>query len=335
MKTLARWASALLGTAAAFFCLSAYLVSPPDRSRIDGVCNDARGLPSSIPPDREIGWRVAVISDVQSGFRYLPRILERAERRDPSATVILGDLSADHDENHMQLPVRELKACELRSPILAIPGNHDIRGDAGAAEWGSWFGPRTFDFQVQDARLVGLDNSQGPLDAQGLAALKAKLEKLEGRHAILCLHRDVVDWEGKRRMGAEEANRALLDLIKGYDIPLVLMGHWHQAVEVVKGKTKFVVVPPSGDTSRDTGALPVTLTILKYDGKGFTIEYERIERDFWTDLEGFYIHMALAHVRPQPLWTFGALIACAAGWWLFIRWKRASAPSTIAPEVKT
>lgn len=293
---------------------------------------------------REIGpesdaWSVVVLADVQGGFAYLPEIFRRAASHRPQAILVLGDLSSDSDEDHLRVPVWVMKRTPPPAKLFLVPGNHDIERTKGIPEFLRWFGSLTFDVRIGSVRFIGLNNADGPLDEAALAELREKLEQAGVRSEciVLCLHREIVDWEGKRGQPVEERNRPLLELIRSAKPAMVLTGHHHQSYDGWRGPTRFIVAPPSGDRSRDTGPVPVSFLVLRWTGRELEVETHRFERSMSTEAKGAYLHLALAHVQPffrrHPFVAYGLLLlgiaSGIAAWIYFIRRVR-TAPSSSA-----
>ena len=100
-----------------------------------------------------------------------------------------------------------------------------------------------------------------------------------------------------------------------------------------RGSTRFIVAPPSGDRSRDTGQTPVSFLVLRWTGNSYVIELERFFRNNHSELVGVFLKVALADLRPlyeQSPRLFGLLflisiVACPAGWALWARARRSTA----------
>ncbi len=272
-------------------------------------------------------WSVMLMADVQDGYHCIPELLRRGAALAPKAVIVLGDLSADHDEEHARLPARMFRRHPPSAPLFVAPGNHDIRGESGRAPFLAWYGSTTFEVKIGRARFLGADNSGGPLSSAALDELEARLAAARGEDVILCIHRDIFDWPGKHNPGAEAENAALLELIRKHAVKMVLCGHHHYSHSEVRGPTRFVIAPTSGNRSHDTGQNPVSFLMLRWTGREYVFDLGRTYRSNASELIGQIDHVALSHLRPpferHPL-AFGSLLvltvlACAGGW--FVRSK--------------
>jgi 3',5'-cyclic AMP phosphodiesterase CpdA len=288
---------ALLAGAWSLFAASAIWVEPIHPSRLPQAGNAAvhRLAPGSDGP-----WSIVLLSDVQDGFAYLPEILERANRLDPLATLVLGDLSRQQDWEHLQLPVMMLRESDIPGVLFAVPGNHDVRGEAGRKEFVETFGATTFSVLIGDVLVLGLDNADGTLSDDPLRNLRSHLDEAEagGWRVVLCLHRDLIDWAAQEPVGAEAINSELLRLIMQHSVEMVLTGHSHLPHEEVREATRFVVLPSSGDRSRDTSNSVVSFSRLEYRDGELTLQSFSFERVWTTELQGTCLHVLYSHLRP-------------------------------------
>ncbi len=315
---LPRWLWALAG----LLCGSAFLygvaalnVDPGDPGPAPGAAN---ATVHELPGDDAAPWNLLVVSDIQEGFPYLPRILREGAALRPSAVIVLGDVAITHDEEHLALPVRMMRRAPVPAPLFAIPGNHDIKGGEGAEAFVRRFGADRFDFRIGRTRFLGLNNADGVLTDVALAELDRRLGKAgeDGERVVLCVHRNLIDLD-EHHGYVEESNRPLLDILLARRVPLVLGGHWHEFRDVTRGATRFVVAPPSGDRSLETGQDLVSWFILRWTGSEFAFDVESFERRNADELEGHFLRMALVHLQPayrrSPLAGGALLAALAAG----------------------
>lgn len=249
-------------------------------------------------------WAVAILSDIQAGFCYLPEVLERVQEEEPTAVLLLGDLATRPNWTHLQLPVRELRRACLEVPLFAIPGNHDVRGAENRVEFAACFGGTEFEVGLGSIRLVGLDNSGfEPVAEATLTRLERAFSRARerGQRIVLCTHRDLIDWEGKTRRGSEVEHARVLDLIAAWKVELVLCGHYHWTHDEVRGPTRFVVVPPTGDRFRGSEMAPVSFTVLEEREGKLMLRQERLFRHGTTELGGALNHFLLAHTDARAV----------------------------------
>ena len=257
----------------------------------------ANGTVHEIAPPHSGRWCVAIVSDVQQGFPYLPALLERARAQGALAVLLMGDLATSPGWDHLQLPVREVRMAGLDVPVFSVPGNHDHYGDEGLHEFAVTFGGLEFDVRIGGVRLIGMDNSYyHPITDAALAGLKRAFADAaaRGEKVVLCAHRDWIDWAGKTRSGSEREHRRVLALMRAWSVNMAFCGHYHEPHHEQRGPTRFVVVPASGDRHHGEQT-PVTLTILEQRDGELLVRHEWLYRDSVSELKGALLHFTLAH----------------------------------------
>ncbi len=328
MTVVRRWIAPFLASLAGVWAVlgaAGMGVQPPGPEPVSACRNaSARdlGLDDATP------WTALLLSDVQNGFSYLPEVFRRAAAYKPAAIFVTGDFSGDHDDLHAQLPVWAIRRAPPPAPLFVLPGNHDIERATGAGRdaFLRYYGSLGFDVTIGSTRFIGVPDCGLPLNAEDLSALEAQLKDAATHHqrVVLCLHHDVIDWEGKAHQRATPENVGLQKLIDEYAIAFVLCGHYHTPHDEIRGSTRYIVAPASGH--RDQAAriqTPVSFLLLRWTGRALVVEREQFSRDNATDIRGVFVHLSLAHLQPLGagvVWTsvvVGALL-CIAGWW----WRR-------------
>ncbi len=325
MTVVRRWIAPLLATlAGAWSVLAAagMTVRSPGSEPVT-ECGNANVHDLGLKDDQP--WTAILLSDVQSGFAYLPELFRRAAAHRPAAIFVTGDLSGDHDELHAQLPVWSIRRAPPPGPFFVLPGNHDIERATGAGRdaFLRYYGALGFDVAIGSTRFLGVPDCGLPLTAEDLAALEAQLKDAAAKHqrVVLCIHHDVIDWEGKSHQRAAAQNMELQKLIDHYAIALVLCGHYHTPHDETRGATRYIVAPASGH--RDQAArvqTAVSFLVLRWTGRELVVEREQFSRNNATEVQGVLVHMSLAHLRPLgagTVWTSAAVgaLLCIAGWW--------------------
>lgn len=323
MRLLPRWPFALAGVlcgAALLYGLAALSVDPADPGPVPGASNAAL---HELPGDAAGEWRLLIVSDIQEGFPYLPRVFREGEALRPAAVIVLGDVAITHDEEHLDLPVRMMQRAPAPAPLFAVPGNHDIRVREGTEAFVRRFGSDRFDFHIGKTRFLGLNNADGPPAGEALAELDARLTRSReaGECVVLCLHRNLLDLDGEHAY-VEVENRRLLETIERRRVSLVLCGHWHEFRDVTRGATRYVVAPPAGDRSLETGHDLVSFLVMRGTDAGFSFDLGQFERRNVKELEGHFLRTALAHLQPfrrrhpaAAAALIGVLILGTVGMW--------------------
>jgi Icc protein len=177
-------------------------------------------------------------------------VLERAKRDSrwpPDAVLVTGDIVQDESKAGYERFRSRLEP--LRLPILCIPGNHDdprlmaellnhapfqMCGEASFSEW---------TLILLNTFKAGED--AGALGAQGLAHLRASLEKHAGRHVLVCMHHHPLPmgstWlDGVALRDAE----AFLEIIDAHpQVRGVVWGHVHQASDRQRRTVRYLSTP--------------------------------------------------------------------------------------------
>lgn len=279
---------------------TAFLIPPAGFEPVAGVRNaDLHDLPGR---DDE-PWSVAVISDVQNGHAYLPELFRRLDNPRPQAIVVTGDLAPDPSPELAQLPVWYLRRRPPPAPMFVVPGNHDLAllpgGRLGEPEFLRWYGALTFEFRIGRTVFIGLDNSTSPIVGPAFEELRRRLDEAKDRgdRAILCLHRNIVQFEEPDPIS--RLDDQVRQLVRNYDVPYVLCGHLHHDAYDEQGGTRYVAVPASGHRpANEPGQKPVAFMTLRWDGSRFELRREEFYRRNWTELKGVVLYLALAKIHP-------------------------------------
>jgi 3',5'-cyclic AMP phosphodiesterase CpdA len=219
---------------------------------------------------------LAVIADphvtlrAEGTWKVLHRAEERlqsaianANRLDVDGIVLLGDLRGDEHPKSLERAERIVQ--KANSPVLGVPGNHDVshQHPARALErFTERFTPGSVPYcrRIGSVDLVGLNsasNAEGkPVDASGGAVSTDQLRWLDDAlptldTPIVALHHPVASVANELdELPAEECYRvgnaaALTEVLRAHDVPLVLSGHLHWPVATHLGSTAQVIAPAS------------------------------------------------------------------------------------------
>lgn len=201
-------------------------------------------------------FRVAMFSDSGLMTDALENICARISRSGAEFAVFAGDIArhrTPYEFNHIAGEIRE----GLEIPLYAAPGNHDIHaGDDSGAAYESVFGPRHYFFGYGDTLFVMLDSSKLKLDKAQFQWLEEVLrfERPRFRRCVLISHVPPFDPRSKEThcLPPADAER-LRRLVDAYRVDLVVSGHVHKFYSGSFGKARLIVLPTSGELSRDPG----------------------------------------------------------------------------------
>ena len=219
---------------------------------------------------------LAVIADphvtlrAEGTWKVLHRAEERlrsaianANRLDVDGIVLLGDIG--DSEHPKSLERAEHITKKANSPVLAVPGNHDVSHQhpvRALERFTERFTPGSVPYcrRIGSVDLVGLNsasNAEGkPVDASGGAVSTDQLRWLDDTLStldmpIVALHHPVASVANELdELPAEDCYRlenaaALAEVLRAHDVPLVLSGHLHWPVATHLGSTAQVIAPAS------------------------------------------------------------------------------------------
>jgi 3',5'-cyclic AMP phosphodiesterase CpdA len=212
-----------------------------------------------------VSGRLLHVSDLHTGTREEPEIehalAQLVERVAPELVVASGDLTHRGRREQHERAARFLRS--LGTPVLAVPGNHDMpysfpaRFTRTFAEFERIWTTTEPTLTTESFHVVGL-NSARPYRQQGGALRDAQLDDAatrlhtapESAYRVAVLHHHMLGapWRASRKLPVSHRNQVLHALVRaGAD--LILAGHIHQAAvserhefEVVEGDVRAAVV---------------------------------------------------------------------------------------------
>jgi 3',5'-cyclic AMP phosphodiesterase CpdA len=248
--------------------LAAVVAFPYQRQIWSFLTHWKRGPPSTqpyvaFPPDRRPLLRIAVAGDVGdrgSRIRAIGAAVSRLADDDPwDALLLLGDNvypsgNPDHLDRTVLGPFGP--ALDRGTELLAILGNHDVKGRRGAEMQrrlgmpGRWWS-RT----LGDLLVVGLDSNQ-PANPEQRAWLERTLQGADARWKVVALHHP--PYSAGYQGSNIAAREAFVPLFERHGVQLVLSGHEHdyQRSTPINGVT--YVVSGAASRTRRTGEADFT-----------------------------------------------------------------------------
>jgi 3',5'-cyclic AMP phosphodiesterase CpdA len=195
--------------------------------------------------------RILHLSDLHVGARE-DNAVERAlgalvARVEPDLVVASGDLT--HRGRRDQHRRAHAFLTGLGAPVLAVPGNHDIRrGPSPFREFEAVWRTTEPEQGTNAFHVIGL-NSVRPLRYQSGALSRAQLASVPERFArgaadawrVVVLHHHLLGppWRAAQKRPVSHRNRVLRSLIES-GAHLILAGHIHQSA--VAAQREFAVV---------------------------------------------------------------------------------------------
>lgn len=180
----------------------------------------------------------------------LEACLQHARRRHLPADLVAvtGDLVQDDPRAYGAL---ELLLDGLGTPVLLVPGNHDVPEElrrrlshppfqvGGTCSAGAWT------LALLDTWFAESADGEGRLGTEALRALEAVLDGHRDRHVLVLMHHPPIPMEaaGLDALGLLDAAelRAILD--RHPQVRAVVWGHAHQALDVYRGATRYLCTP--------------------------------------------------------------------------------------------
>lgn len=236
-------------------------------------------------------------SDLHFGHPAVPEQYEAIEEliqtRRYDVVAISGDLSQRSRSGEFQRAREFIKKAERVSPVICVPGNHDVA-------W--WYAPLGFGdtakmfanyrkyinrdlepvLRVAGATLVGLNTSQGVLrqtltwnmrDISIIGHLsrgqiemaRAEFERSRSDDArIIVMHHNPVKGELSQRHGLKNTQR-ILGAFAEMGVDVVLCGHDHQeAIHYIEHTKRGTVISTAGTISnRSRGGRPSSVNNIR------------------------------------------------------------------------
>ncbi len=189
--------------------------------------------PMPVPADAD-RFTVAALNDIHildaAGGELLKRAIDRINTiPEVRFSLVLGDLSSSGKREELGLAKQCLDV--LKKPYFAIPGNHDVvpKADDPYGPFKESFGKIQWTHREGRWLFIGLDSCVGTasditLPPDRVAWLKEQLPKDTPSIPIaLCCHHPLNPNTKYRIQNADE----ILGLFKGFNLKVVMSGHWH------------------------------------------------------------------------------------------------------------
>lgn len=228
-------------------------------------------------------------TDTHDDYVLIDKFISHVNAKKPSFVLQGGDMTdrgtlAEHR-------ILESKLSQLEVPFVAIPGNHDYKGQE-IARFESQFGdtPRSFDFQ--GVHFVMLDNADASLSESTFRFLEQDLEANQGKTTIVAMHvPPVFDGSSGWMQTLHDLAPAMVispkvadagqvkrftDLMTKHHVNTVLSGHTHIPSETTMGGVHYVVAGSVGGKIGKTGVNHEYLSITVDQG---TVNVKRIALD--------------------------------------------------------
>jgi hypothetical protein len=145
--------------------------------------------------------RFAILADRTGGQRpgVFPRIIEQVDLLQPDFVVCVGDMIEGYSEDHAtvtnQQAQLDAELARLSMPFRRLPGNHDISNPAMLPWWAQRYGPRYYDFMVDDVLCLMLSTEEwhmpGGFETQAVYACAVLASNPTPRCTLVFMHKPV------------------------------------------------------------------------------------------------------------------------------------------------
>ena len=193
-----------------------------------------------------------------------PTLIAWATEQRPDLIIHTGDVSVDGADQEDDLHFCASIFKDLPAPVLTVPGNHDV-GEAyhphqpvnqnRLERWRRTFGADWWSQDVENWRLLGLNSmlfgSDLPDEDQQLAWLRAAMADASGRRIAWFTHKPLfLDGPDEADTGywsvKPKPRKALLDLVRAFDVALVATGHLHKSHDMLVDGCRYIWGASSG-----------------------------------------------------------------------------------------
>jgi len=184
---------------------------------------------------------------VSEADRKLRQTLTDIQKTFPDTAFIIntGDLTEMGTRDELTTYMSIIR--ETTIPVYNVPGNHDVRwSETGKGGFREIVGPTYQQFDYENLRFILLDTSMlcehhGHFDQMQLERLETALQSMPtSMSAVLCFHHPPLI------SGNVDNDFDFAELIRRYNVPLVLVGHGHNFTRYHYNGTTYVL---GGSTS--------------------------------------------------------------------------------------
>jgi Icc protein len=219
----------------------------------------------------------------------------------PDAVLVSGDLAETGSAAEYAFVAENL--ARLACPVLAVPGNHDIRGPMAAALPGMTSaiqgGSLCIVRDLGGLRLIGLDtivpaDVHGELCATRLEWLNAQLTQDRTRPALIFMHHPpfATGMPAMDGIGLREGREAFAAILgRNPQIQAVLCGHAHRAIATAIAGVPVRLAPSSSH--------PFALDLRADASLKFVLEPPQIALHLWQDSR-LVSHVSFVEAFPGP-----------------------------------
>ena len=207
------------------------------------------------PEPAKTDFNITVFGDWMQAAGPLDAIAQKAQDNKSVFAVCLGDFV-----KHSKLPLMKLAADafkeKFRIPVYATPGNHDVYNEEDASAFGSVWGNVNNCFAYGDTLFIFLESARKYITEKQIEFLKTvfKYERPKYRRCVIFSHvppKTNPEFDTPKYRLSEKSAADLQIIFDQNNVDLMVCGHVHHEMQLSFGKTKLLVIPPSGQGSRN------------------------------------------------------------------------------------
>jgi len=248
----------IAGAVGMVFCyyMLFYATRPP-QPFVQPDFHTRKGSPTfSVAMFSDCGMRLNVVREIGKDLR---------KDGDPAFVMFLGDMGQAVTLEEWSCVEKVFRNSFGTIPVYGTPGNHDARTERELNAFRLMFGNGQMYWTVGDTLFITLNTAFVKLEPRQLEWLEfvLKQHRAEFRRCVLMTHVPPVNpnpMKRRRSLTPDEAE-ALRKLTDKYHVNMIVCGHVHiftdtdhprpECKDVKFGKTRLVILPTSGQGSRD------------------------------------------------------------------------------------
>ena len=255
----------------------------------------------------------AAVSDTGARNEPIERILNEIRKSRAKFVLYVGDLVRYRNPSHFQWMADEISEKLGKTPLYAVPGNHEIltvNGEIDKSLYNEVFGAGYYWFSYGDVLFIGLDSSTSAYDDEQLIWLEKTLEKIrpQFKYCVIFSHVPPINVKvpNDHRL-FDESRDKFAKVIQGKGVDLLISGHVHFYSKSEFAGVPLVTLPSSGQTIRSE--IKKFGYVMFKVGKGGIVKIRPVYVNTGDDMEHWQAFMSSALV-DEDINFFAVLFFC-------------------------